>query len=312
MAVSLWGQTTLAVVEKKAGKVGFYSDEGQRLGEVQVGAYPHEMVFSPDRRLLYVTDNGMLWMTDKGAGGNTISIIDVKTRQKAGVIDLGSFRRPHGIAVVHGTGELIVTIENPFGLLRIDPQARKVVRSYPVHGDSPHMVVAGPHGSAWVSNSGSGIVAALDLATGAFMKLIPTGKNPQGGTLTRDGKHLYVTNMESNTISVIDVRKREVAGEIQTGVGPARAVLTPDQKTLVYNLQTGQAMGFADTATRKETARIPLPGQPLSLSLSRDGRTAYLGIQDSDKIVIVSVPQRKIIRVFDTPPGAGPDTIEPL
>ena len=131
MAVSLWGQTTLAVVEKKAGKVGFYSDEGQRLGEVQVGAYPHEMVFSPDRRLLYVTDNGMLWMTDKGAGGNTISIIDVKTRQKAGVIDLGSFRRPHGIAVVHGTGELIVTIENPFGLLRIDPPARKVVRSYP-------------------------------------------------------------------------------------------------------------------------------------------------------------------------------------
>ena len=45
------------------------------------------MAVTPDRRFLYVTDNGMLWMTDKGDGGNTISIIDVASRKKAGVID---------------------------------------------------------------------------------------------------------------------------------------------------------------------------------------------------------------------------------
>ena len=71
LAISLFAQSTLAVVEKKAGKVGFYTVEGKRTGEVQTGAFPHEMVFSPDRRFLYVTDNGMLWMTDKGEGGNT-------------------------------------------------------------------------------------------------------------------------------------------------------------------------------------------------------------------------------------------------
>ena len=49
---------------------------------------------------------------------------------------------------------------------------------------------------------------------------------------------------------------------------------------------------------------IPLPGPPLSLALSADGKTAYLGIQDSDKIVVISVPEKKIIRVFDTPPGS--------
>jgi hypothetical protein len=89
-AISLLAQSTLAVVEKKAGKVGFYTVEGKRIGEVQTGAFPHEMVFSPDRRFLYVTDNGMLWMTDKGEGGNTITIIDVAARKKAGAIDLGS------------------------------------------------------------------------------------------------------------------------------------------------------------------------------------------------------------------------------
>jgi hypothetical protein len=113
LVASLWGQSSLAVVEKKAGKVGFYTLEGRRTGEVQVGNYPHEMVLSPDHRLLYVTDNGMLWMTDKGAGGNTISIIDVRSRRKAGTINLGNYRRPHGIAVLPTTGEIVVTIENP-------------------------------------------------------------------------------------------------------------------------------------------------------------------------------------------------------
>lgn len=311
LGISLFGQSTLAVVEKKAGKVGFYTEEGRRVGEVQVGRFPHEMAFSPDHRLLYVTDNGMLWMTDPGEGGNSISVIDVRSRKKTGVIDLGNFRRPHGIAVLPETGQIIVTIENPYGLLLIDPVARRVVRKFDVGGNSPHMVTL-RDGTAWVSDSGSGAVAVVNLASGAVEAVIPIGKDPQGAILSRDQKRVYVTNMESNTISIIDAQARRVEGEIQTGPGPARAFLTPDGKTLVYNLQTGRAMGFADVATRRETARIPLPGQPLSVSLSGDGQTAYLGIQDSDKIVIVSVPQRKIIRVFETPPGAGPDTVEPL
>lgn len=311
LSVSLFGQSTLAIVEKKAGKVGFYTEEGRRIGEVQVGRYPHEIAFSPDHRFFYVTDNGMLWMTDPGAGGNTISIIDVRSRKKTGVIDLANLRRPHGIAIVPQTGEIVVTIENPYGLLRIDPVTRKVVRRYDVAGNSPHMVTL-VNGTAWVSNSGTGTVAVVNLASGAVEAVIPTGKNTQGATVSRDGKLVYVTNMASNTISIVNVQTRRVEGDIPTGTGPARTFLTPDGKTLVYNLQTGQAMGFADVATRRETARIPLPGQPLSVSLSHDGNTAYLGIQDSDKVVIVSVPQRKTIRVFDTPREAGPDTVEPL
>jgi YVTN family beta-propeller protein len=312
-AAQLCGQSALAIVEKKAGKVGFYTVEGRRTGEVQVGNYPHEMAFSPDRRLLYVTDNGMLWMTDKGPGGNTISIIDVRSRRKVDTVDLGDFRRPHGIAALPSTGEIVVTIENPYGLLRVDPVARKVVRTYDVGGDSPHMVALGPGGrTAWVSDSGSGAVAVINLASGALEAVIPTGKNTQGSALSADGKRVFLTNMDTNSISIIDAETHRVEGEIQTGTGPARVLFTPDGKNLVYNLQTGEGMGIADIATRKEIARIALPGQPLSVSLSRDGRTAFLGLQDSDKVAIVSVPQRKIIRVFDTPKGAGPDTVEPL
>jgi hypothetical protein len=110
----------------------------------------------------------------------------------------------------------------------------------------------------------------------------------------------------------VDVAARKIEREIATGAGPNRIYLSPDEKTLYYSFQAGAGMGFADIASGKETARIALPGPPLSFTLSKDGKTGYLGIQDSDKIVVVSIGDRKIIRIFDTPAGAGPDSIEPI
>jgi YVTN family beta-propeller protein len=306
-------KAAMAIVEKKAGMVSFYSSGGQRLSDVKVGSFPHEMAVSLDGRLLYVTDNGLLWMTDKGEGYNTISILDLATRQKAGVIDLGAYRRPHGMIVHPKTGQLIVTIENPHGLLAIDAAAKKVLRKYDTKGTSPHMVMFGPRAeTAWASNAGTGDVAIVNLANGEVEKLIPTGKNPQGGVITRDGKRIFLTNAASNTISVIDTAKRAVIGEIKTGDLPARIALTPDERTLVYNLQVGESVAFADVATLKETGSAKLPGRPLSLSISKDGRTAYLGVQDSDKVAIVSVPYRKVTKIIEMPAGSGPDTVMPL
>jgi YVTN family beta-propeller protein len=303
----------MAVVEKLAGTVGFYTADGKRLNEVKVGKYPHEMAFSPDRRFLYVSDNGVEWMTDTGKGDNTLSVIDVAARKKVDVIDLGTYYRPHGMLVLPKTGHLVVTIENPDGLLLVDPKAKKVLRKYETGGQDPHMIMLGPNAeTAWASNAHNGEVAIVNLSSGKVEKTIPTGKNPQGAVMTRDGKWVFLTNTASNTISVIDTDKRAVVGEIKTGDGPARIVLTPDEKTLVYNLLNGRGVAFADVQARKQTTVVDLPGRPLSLSTSRDGNTAYLGIQEADKVAVVSVPDRKIIRIFDTPKGAGPDTVAPL
>jgi YVTN family beta-propeller protein len=313
LAIPLIAEPPIAVVEKKAGKVGFYSAEGKRLSEVKVGSYPHEMAFSRDRKLLYVTDNGVEWMTSKEKGFNTISILDVATRKKVGVIDLGEYFRPHSLAVLAENGNLVVTIENPHGLLLVDPAAKKVLRKYSTKGEAPHMLILGPNQkTAWASNANTGEVAVVNLASGEVEKLIPTGKNPQGAVLTRDGNRIYLTNTASNVISVIDPVKREIVSEIKTGNGPARIVLSADEKTLIYNLMVDEAVAFADVATGKETGMVKLPGQPLSISKTPDSKIVYLGVQDKDKVVVVSVPERKIIRVIDTPAGAGPDTVVPL
>jgi YVTN family beta-propeller protein len=311
-ALAFADDAALLVVEKIGGQVGFYSEDGRRLGGVPAGPVPHEIVLSPDGRYAYVSDNGILWMTESGAGGNTITIVDVSARKKAGAISLGAYRRPHGMDVDPKTARLVVTVENPPGLLLVDPQARKVLRKYDVRGASPHMVLLGPARDwAYVSNTASGAIAAVHLESGQ-VKLIPTDARPQGGVLSHDGALAYITNSDGNSISVIDTRRHERVGTIPTGKGPGRIALTPDGRTLVYNLQAGSAVGFADVRSRRETAVVDIGGRPLSLTLSRDGRTAYAGIQDQDRIVVISVAGRKVVRSIATPKGAGPDPVLPL
>jgi YVTN family beta-propeller protein len=303
---------TLAVVEKKAGEVGFYDPDGKRVAGVAVGQYPHEIVRSPDKKLLYVSDNGILWMTEAGQGGNTISIIDVATKQKAGVIPLGEYRRPHGMDIDPKTNRLVVTTENPPGLLLIDLASRSIVRRYDTHGTGPHMVLLSADGAwGYVSNTNTNTVAAIHLDSGRT-KLIPTDARPQGAVRSHDGSLLYVTNNAGNTITIIDTRKQERVGAITTGKHPARIALTPDGRTLVYNLQEEDAVAFADVRTKKQTAVVPIGGPPLSLTLSPDGRWAYAGIQDYDKIAVISVTERKLAGAIPTPKEAGPDPALPL
>jgi YVTN family beta-propeller protein len=292
--------------------VGFYSAAGQRLAGVPVSVHPHEIVLSHDRRSLYVSDNGILWMTDPGEGDNTISILDIARRAKTGEISLGRFRRPHGMDVDHKTGRLLVTVENPSGLLLVDPAARRVLRSYDVQGTMPHMVVLSSDAQwAYVSNSGSGTIAVVHLDSGK-VKLIPTDARPQGGVRSADGRLIYITNSDGHSISILDAARQERIGVIPVGKQPGRMALTPDGKTLVYNLQGDNAIGFADVAARRQTAVVPIGGRSLSLTLSPDGKLAYGGIQDQDRIAVVSVPERKLLRYIQTPKGAGPDPAVPL
>ena len=302
----------IAVVLKAAGAVGFFTEDGKQLAIVKVGSFPHEAVLSRDGRFLYVSVNGVLWMTEDSQGANTIAIVDVREMKKAGEIDLGSFHRPHGIAFLPGSDALLATTERPFGLVMVDTKARRVVRDFDVKGKGPHMVMPTLDGQrAFVSDTDSDAVAVVRMTNGET-QLIKTGAKPQGGVFSVDGNRLFVTNNDGNQISVIDTRTLQVVGTIATGKGPARIAITPDGKELVYNLQFDPGVGFADIASAKQVASVGLSGRPLSLTMTRDGRRAFAGIQDQDKVVFISVQGRRIERIIETPKGSGPDPAIPL
>ncbi len=303
-------EPVLVVVEKKASQVGFYTASGKRVAGVAVGKTPHEMVLDPDGRHLYVSDNGVLWMSYKGPGGNTISIVDIKERRKVGVISTGKFHRPHGMSIDPKTHRMIATSENPDRLVLVDLKSRSVIKDFDNGGEAPHMVIFGPKGEwAYASNTRSDTLGAVNVKTGET-KIIPIGKYPQGSVLSKDGKRLYVTCSQDATIHIIDTATQKSLGKIKADMGVNRIVITPDRKTLVYSIGTdNQMVGFADIESRKQTGTVELGGSPLSLSLSQDGKHAFAGVQDNDEIWVVSVADRKVVQVIKTPEGAGPDPV---
>jgi YVTN family beta-propeller protein len=309
---SIGGQRPAFVVgEKMAGSIGFYDAQFKRLGGVKVGAHPHEVALSADKRTLYVADNGVVWMTETGAGDNTISVIDIPSQLRTAVIDLGGFRRPHGLTVDEASGRVWVTTEQPSQLLSVDPVKRQVLRRYDVQGRAPHIVNVGLDGWAFTSNTDTGTVAAINTESGE-VRLIPSGTRPQGQAMSPDRKTLYITNSGEASISIVDIERQARVGTIPTGKAPVRLALLPDGKTLIYALQEARAVGFADIASRQEVQQIALAGRPVSISLSTDGRLAYSSVQEEDKIYVISIAERKIAGVYDTPKGTGPDPVVPL
>jgi len=297
------------VVQKLSGTVGFYDGAGKHITDVKVGAHPHEMALSPDGKTLYVSDNGMIWMTDPGDGENTISVVDIPSRKRVAVVDLGKYRRPHGVSVDPKTGHVFATTEKPNGLVEIDPLSHKVLRWIDVKGLAPHMVELDASSEwAFTSDVNSGDLSVIRLANGE-VKPMHIGKGPQGQVLSPDGKTLYVTLAEDNFIAIFDTAKHEFTGRIPTGVYPNRVAITPDGRTLVYSLMKSNSVGFADVATKREVAEVKADGPTMSLSLSRDGKLAYSGIQERDQVVVISVPERRIVKQFSTPKGSGPDPV---
>lgn len=294
------------VLLKGANALAYYSPEGKLQTSVAVNQHPHEMVFSADRRLLYTADNGTMRIEHPGKGGNSLSIIDVRARKKLGDISLGDYHRPHGIDLDKKTGRLVVTTELPDKLLLIDPVKKSVLKTYDTKGKTPHMVTLGPGGKwAYVSNSGSGTVAAVNLDT-SEVKVIPTGERPEGAVLSPDGRELYVTNREAATISVINTATNEVSGTIRTSKGPVRIGVTPEG-TIVYACMHDKRVAFADPKSRKETGHVPVNGTPVSLHVSTDGKLAFASGEEQDTIFVVSIADRKLLRSFQTAKGAGPD-----
>ncbi|HWR53781.1 MAG TPA: YncE family protein, partial [Bryobacteraceae bacterium] len=213
------------IVHKRADSVGIYDDAtGASVATIPVGVKPHEMALTADRKFLFVTNYGLDSYSSNDAGGNTISVVDIAARKVTATIDLGRYRRPHGIE--RGTsGRLYVSTEMPAALHIIDPAERKVIRSIDTPGKLPHMIaVSEDETRAYLANAGSGTVTVVDLKSGGTAQT-KVGGVPMGLALSSDGYRLYVTTRGANLIALISTDMMNVVHRIELKGQPARAHL---------------------------------------------------------------------------------------
>jgi YVTN family beta-propeller protein len=295
LVVANKAEATASLVDLPSGKV---------LATLPTGVAPHEVGISPDGKLALVTNYGAQ------QPGSSLTLIDVPGAKVVKTIDLGEYRRPHGVTWLDGRRAL-VTAEQNKALLEIDVEAGKVARAFPTGQEVSHMVVASPDGArAYVANIGSGSLTAIDLKAGKHLADVPTGKGAEGIDVTPDGKQVWVTNRAADTVSVVDAATLKVVGTVDSAKFPIRAKTLPGGKrVLVSNARSGD-VSVISVAERKVEKRIPMPAEagapegrlmgdfqgpvPIGIVVEPGGKRAYVALANADRIMVLDLDEGKV------------------
>lgn len=245
---------TLLVLNKSDNTVSLIDlASKQTVATIPTGVAPHEVAVSPDGKLAVVANYG-----NQQQAGSTLTVIDLPGKKQLKTIELGEYRRPHGITWLRGD-EIAVTAEGNKALLIVDVKKGAVVAAVVTEQNVSHMVVvAQKSGRAFVANIGSGSVTAIDLKTRKKLADIPTGAGAEGIDISLDQKEVWVTNRAANTVSVIEVASLKVIATLESKDFPIRVKFAPGGKqALVSNARSGDVVVF-DAVTRKEIQRVPM------------------------------------------------------
>jgi YVTN family beta-propeller protein len=276
---------------------------------IPTGKHPHEVAMSPDGKTAVIANYG-----NAQEPGSSLTVIDVPARKAVKTIDLGEYRRPHG--VVWMTGDRVaVTVEGSRAWLIVNVSAGSIETAFETAQDGSHMVAVAPKAQrAFVTNIGSGSLSAFDLTTGKKLADIPTGAGAEGIDVSRDEREVWVTNGRADTVSIVDVASLQVRSTLASKSRPIRAKFTADGKyVLVSNATSGDVAVF-DATAKKEIKRIsmrldsgaqsrgPVPvGVLVSPSLSR----AYVANTNADIVTVIDLATWTVVERLTA--GKEPD-----
>ena len=279
---------------------------GEVVATLATGDGPHEVAVSPDGRFALVTNYG-----PRGSDGHTLTLIDVPAAKVVKTIDLGDYKKPHGVEWLDDE-HAAVTVEANKALIVVDVAKSEVVRTIDTDQEISHMVALDADGHrAYVANIRSGSMTVLDLETGERVRSIPTGDGAEGVAVA-DG-HVWVTNRGADTVTVLDAENFDIVKEIASEGFPIRATATPKGQVLVTRARAGDLVIYdAKTMDEVRTVSFDLESMdveerlfgdrfgkssvPIGVIVDGSGEHAFVAHANADVITEVDLATGEIVR----------------
>lgn len=317
LAAALPTSAATLLVGNKSGQSVYALDlaSGEKQAEFATGIGPHEIAVSPNDGLAVVANYGA------GSAGNTLTVIDLATREVARTIDLGTHTRPHGMRFLPDGRRVLVTTEGSDSLTEVDVIAGTVLRNVPVGDGKPHMVALSPDAAlAYVTQLDAGAISVVDVEKGEKVADISTGAGPEGLAVAPDGE-IWVGNRDADSVSVIDPATRDVRATLTSEGFPIRVVMTPDARhVLVVNARSATLAVF-DRAKREQVASVVLAEDgkaykssllggsaiPIGVLVSADGKRVFAALSGGDEIAVIDTATWQVTARWAT--GREPDAL---
>jgi YVTN family beta-propeller protein len=298
------GDLLLVLNKNAAEAVLLDATTGARVASMPTGPFPHEVTVSPDGRLAVVADYGA------EQAGNTLTVLDLVARVPLRTIDLGEYRRPHGIVWLPGAGRRVaVTSEQSRNVVLVDVDRGRVETAIPSGQPGTHMIVLSRDGRrAYTANIAGGTVTMIDLGTRRAAKTVRTGRGPEAIDVSPDGREVWAADRTLNYVTVLDAATLDSLASMPTGAFPNRLKFTPDGRWALVSNASAHTLSIYDAKARALAATVPFPGEatPLGILVSPDGRRAWVATSARREIAEVDLEARRVVRTLttgDTPDG---------
>ena len=307
--------STLVVANKAEATVSLiHLGSGEVIATLPTGKGPHEVGLAADGIRALVTNYGV-----RDEDGSSMTLIDVVKAEVVKTIDLGEYRRPHGVEWLDAN-HAAVTAESNKALLKVDVEQGKVVSAIDTDQEISHMLALGPSSRAFIANIGSGSMTVVDLAKGERVANVETGEGAEGVAVA--GGHVWVTNRAADTVTVYDTKSLELVKSFASEGFPIRARSTPRGQVLVTRARAGDmAIYDAENLSEVRVVKFDLKAAgfegrlfrdrfgdssvPIGVVVDEAGDRAWVAHANADVITEVDLVKGEITRLLKA--GREPD-----
>jgi YVTN family beta-propeller protein len=289
------------VANQQAASATLINLDGGVAKEIPVGTGPHEAAISHDGHTGAISIYGIQ------PAGNQIAIIDMDKGVVKKTLDLGSYRRPHGMRFLPGDKTLLATSEASSKVLVIDI-ASGAIDTIPSNARGSHMMAMNDAGTVlFTANVGSGSISEMDLKQHKLVGTYPIAQQTEGISVSPDGRYVWVGSNTQGTVTVFDATTKAIAATITDMGHPYRLAVAPDNQFTLAANPDGDELNVIDTRTFAKIGSIPLSGAPEGIFISPDSRVAFVTLNKSNEVAMVDIAGRKELKRFAV--GTGPDGV---
>jgi DNA-binding beta-propeller fold protein YncE len=309
---NITGTNGLVMIDKRGSLVRFFDpDTFEEVATLDLGAPPHELAISPDRRTAYIPLYGDGVYGNNPNPDHRIVIVDLQTRSVTGTIDVAPNLAPHGLQV-DGNGLLYASCDLSRTLLVIDPRAKTIVTTIDIEGAGHWTAVLADGSKAYVANKDDvPFVSVVDLATRKLVGRVPMPNGTQGIAASPDGKRVLAMDFTEPKFYVIDTASDEIVDTIEVArnsIGPFRARFSPDGNSLITVNHVDSLANVYDAKNLEKAQQVHEVGaQAFGIAYAPDNRTALISNHGDGTISVLDLVEGKIVRTFTA--GTGIETL---
>lgn len=264
-------------------------------GTIKVGANPHGIVVSPDRRTLYISVEG----TDELVAVDTATN-QVKARTKVG-------RAPNEVSITLDGRKVFVPLRNEAAVEVVDTAAMKVIDRMKAPAWPHNTYVSADGKRLYLGTMEGSRITIYDSATHKQLREIAPGDWVRPIALLRDETLAYVALSKLHGFAVVDLKEGKTIRRVELPALPAGTeippyntlthglALTPNERELYVTSMAGKAVYAFSVPELKQLAKIDVGKYPNWISISPDGKQVWVSNQLDDTASAIDTRTKKVL-----------------